>query len=214
MIKYIVFDMDGTVLDTLCDLRTSVNFALEKFGMPLRTLSEIRSFVGNGIPVLMQRAQPHGTDEETAKALLDTMLAHYRLHSLDKTAPYDGIIPLLTELKARGITSAIVTNKDEPAAKKLSRDFFGDLVTVTVGAKPGLLPKPDPGSVNEALRILGCSDKSQAVYVGDSEVDVKTAENSGLSFVGVTWGFRDRIVLEALGAKNIITSPGELLNLL
>ena len=201
--------MDGTVLNTLEDLYLSVNFMLGEFSMPPRTREEIRSFVGNGIPKLIERSVPVGTNPELVKKCTDVMLSHYRIHCMDNTCPYDGIIPLLEKLKSEKIKTAIVTNKDESAAKKLVEDMFPGLVDVTIGLVPGRQPKPSPDGVLAALEILG-SNKSESVYVGDSETDVMTAKNAGLPCIGCEWGFRDRKVLEEYGAEFIVSEPRDI----
>lgn len=198
MYKAVIFDLDGTLLDTLEDLWGSVNHALRLHGMPVRTLDEVRSFVGDGVKKLIERAVPAGCDTETAEYVLADFKAHYALHSRDKTAPYDGINELLGVLREKGIKLAVVSNKLDSATKELCYEYFK--ITTAIGECEGRAKKPAPDSVLEALRQLGVSNR-EAVYVGDSEVDIKTAQNSGMDCISVTWGFRTREFLKECGAK-------------
>lgn len=207
----IVFDLDGTLLNTLGDMQDSVNYALSKFGFPGRNLDEIRSFVGNGVAKLVERSVPAGTDEVTTAQCLSEFKAYYIEHSMDKTRPYEGIIEMLGEVKKAGIKTAVVTNKMQQAADDVVNHFFGNLIDVTIGQVDGLPNKPAPDGVWLALEKLG-SKKEDAVYVGDSEVDCATAHNSGLPIVGVTWGFRGRKVLEENNSEYIIDEPLQLMH--
>ncbi|MBR1811569.1 MAG: HAD hydrolase-like protein [Clostridia bacterium] len=194
-IKSVIFDLDGTLLNTLDDLRDSVNHVLAAHSMPARTLSEIRRFVGNGIPKLIYRAVSAGTSPAEAEACVAEMLAYYAAHCEIKTAPYDGILPLLDALKNAGIRTAVVTNKDHTAAAELCGKMFGDRLSAVIGAAPGRKFKPAPDGVWEAMRLIDAKADS-TVYVGDSDVDMLTAANAGLPAVAVLWGFRDRDALE------------------
>lgn len=213
MINTVVFDLDGTLLDTLDDLMNSMNFALQKHGFPVRTKDEIRSFVGNGIRLLVERAVPNGITEEQLSACYDDFCEHYKLHMEDKTAPYDGINDMLSELKTHGFKTAIVTNKADFAAQDLCRRMFGDNIDLIVGSVDSRPNKPAPDGVLYALGELSVSAKN-AVFVGDSDVDILTAKNAGLTSIGVLWGFRDADVLKKSGAENIVDSAGDLKNLL
>ncbi len=213
MYDTVIFDLDGTLLNTLDDLKNSVNFALEKYGFPKRSIDEIRSFVGNGVERLVMLSVPVGTDEATAGEVLAVFKAHYEKNSRVLTAPYDGIKDLLGELSRRGIKMAVVSNKFDAAVKELCSDFFGGLLAAAIGESDTVKRKPAPDSVFEALSQLG-SRAECALYVGDSEVDVATAQNAGLFCVGVTWGFRSRALLEEKGADCIIERPSELLGVL
>lgn len=206
----VLFDLDGTLLNTLDDLRDSVNYALEEKGFPPRTLAEIRSFVGNGIANLVQLATPEGTDADTAAQCLDLFRPHYKAHMQDKTAPYAGVLEVLDGLNAAGVKLAVVSNKFDPAVQELCPVYFGDRIPFAFGEQPGYAKKPAPDLVHLALERLG-ADASKAVYIGDTDVDVQTAHNAGLPCVGVTWGFRDRTVLEEAGAEVIVDSPEALL---
>ncbi len=205
----VIFDLDGTLLNTLEDLKNALNYALASQGYPTRTLAEVRRFVGNGIPKLIERAAP---PEAPVQALLDVFLPYYQAHNMDLTRPYDGVDRLLDRLRDQERPMAIVTNKVHSAAVTLCGQFFPQVGTV-VGAQPGLQNKPAPDMVRAALELLGVG-RSEAVYVGDSEVDLATARNAGLPFVCVTWGFRDREELERQGATTFAADPEELWQIL
>lgn len=213
MIDTIIFDMDGTLLNTLEDLADAVNAGLAHGGYPSRTLEEVRCFVGNGVKVLMMRAVPEGTDEADMEKCLTAFKAHYAQHWQDKTLPYDGILDLLRELKERNIKTAVISNKYDKAVIELCDDYFPGSFDIARGEREGVPRKPAPDSIFSILKELG-SEKKNAVYVGDSEVDMATAQNAGLTSVGVTWGFRDRQLLAEKGADHIIDQPMELLELL
>ena len=207
-----IFDLDGTLLDTLSDLACSVNHALHQHGMPQRTLDEVRQFVGNGVRMLMTRAVPDGEQNPLFEAAFQTFREHYLEHSLDHTRPYDGVPEMLAALRRRGRRVAVVSNKFYLATQELCQHFFPDTVEVAIGEHEaeGIRRKPAPDTVNEALRLLG-ADREGAVYVGDSDVDLMTARNSGLPCVSVLWGFRDRYFLSQHGATTFISSPLELI---
>lgn len=206
-----IFDLDGTLLDTIADLAASTNHALRLHGMPTHTVDDVRRFVGNGVRKLMERAVPSGTDEATFEAVYADFRQHYMLHSLDTTQPYPGIIDALQELRSRGKRVAVVSNKMYEATRELCAHFFGPLVEVAIGEREGIRRKPAPDTVEEALRQLGVEAEG-AVYIGDSDVDVNTARNSGLHCISVLWGFRDRDCLEQAGATTFITEPSQLLS--
>ena len=212
MINAILFDLDGTLLDTLEDLTDSVNYVLNKHGMPERTIDEIRSFIGNGVPTLIARSVPCDTDSETVKICVAEMMEYYKDHADIKTRPYDGIMELLDNLKQRNIRIAVVTNKAEEAAKILCKAKFGDVLDIVIGDNGKDKLKPAPDNVFRALNELKLA-KDEVLYVGDSDVDMITAKNAHLRSVGVTWGFRDENVLRKNGADHIINTPLELLNL-
>jgi phosphoglycolate phosphatase len=209
----VIFDMDGTLLDTLEDLTDSVNYALNKFGYPLRTLNEIRSFVGNGVNVLMNLSVPNGTSADDTAKCLEVYRKQYSENMQNKTRPYEGINDLLKNLYEKGFKLAIVSNKYDSAVKALCKDYYQEFIHVAIGESQGVAKKPAPDSVYAALEQLG-SAKEEAIYVGDSDVDVHTAHNAGLKCVGVTWGFRNRDILNAEGADFIIDKPEELLGYL
>lgn len=209
----VVFDLDGTLIDTLEDLQDSVNYALSQFGFPARAYEEIRSFVGNGVRRLVYLSVPEGTDEETSERCLDIFKEHYRHNSRNKTRPYDGICALLEKVSAAGFKTCVVTNKMQDAAVDIIKSFFGDNIHVTVGQIDGVAQKPEPDGVWLALEKLGVST-DRAVYIGDSEVDCLTAHNAKLPCIGVTWGFRGRRVLEENGAEFIVDTPEEILSII
>ena len=204
-----IFDLDGTLLDTLADLAASTNYALCAHGMPVRTIDEVRRFVGNGVRRLMEQAVPMDTDEACFEAVLATFREHYLQHSLDTTQPYPGIMEMLGRLKAAGKATAVVSNKFDAATKALCRHFFGDLVDVAIGESERIRRKPAPDTVVEAMRLLGV-ERCQVVYVGDSDVDILTAEHSGIPCISVLWGFRDRDFLIRHGASVFVSSPDEI----
>lgn len=205
-----VFDLDGTLLDTLRDLTASVNHALRWAGMPERTIEEVRWFVGNGVKKLMERAIPEGTDNPRFAEVYQEFRDHYLHHGLDTTKPYPGIMEMLRALKDEGKQIAVVSNKFYKATEELCSHFFGGLVDVAIGEREDIRKKPAPDTVEEVLRRLK-TDRSHAVYVGDSDVDIQTAMNSGLPCISVLWGFRDRDFLSAHGATTFVATPQEVL---
>lgn len=205
----VIFDLDGTILDTLEDLCDSVNYALGRLGFPQRTLSEVRNFVGNGIRKLIERALPAGSDEKCVEEMLAIHREYYGVHCADKTKPYEGIKEMLKELKARGVKLAVISNKPDYAVKILCEDYFPDVFDAAYGFREGIERKPDPAAVTALLEEL-CVPREKAVYVGDSEVDVKTAQNAGLDMIIVDWGFRDREFLIENGAVNLVSAPWEI----
>lgn len=204
--KTIIFDLDGTLLSTLEDLRDSVNSVLESNGFPTRSLEEIRTFVGNGVGRLMRLAVPETCTDEEVSVYLEAFKQHYSLNMRNKTKPYDGIIELLDRLIQKQYNLAIVSNKFDAAVKELARDYFGDRIPVAIGESPNVKRKPAPDSVFKAVEELG-TDLEHAIYVGDSDIDIITAKNAGIPSIGVTWGFRSRKVLEEAGADYIIDRP-------
>lgn len=211
-ITTVIFDLDGTLLDTLEDLKNATNYALKVCGMPERTLSEIRQFVGNGVKKLMIRAVPQGEDNPAFERAFEVFKEYYGQHCNDATRAYDGIPELLQKLKNDGYALAIVSNKIDSAVQDLNNRYFSQ-VDVAVGDREGLKRKPDPDSVLLALRKLGRS-KEEAVYVGDSDVDLATAQNVGLPCISVLWGFRDKAFLVEHGAKIFVEKPMEITDVL
>lgn len=212
MYKTYIFDLDGTLLDTLGDLASSVNYALRTHNMPEHSIDDVRRFVGNGVRLLMERAVPDGAANPHFDETFATFRQHYMEHSLDTTRPYDGIPETLAELKSRGCRLAVVSNKFMSATQELIRHFFPDTIEVAIGEHEaeGIRKKPAPDTVFAALAQLGVG-KENAVYVGDSDVDIQTAINSGLPCISVLWGFRDRDFLIQHGAKTLISAPRDLL---
>lgn len=212
MYKLAVFDMDGTILDTLEDLKDSVNYALAECGYPQRTYDEVRRFVGNGIRKLIERAVPDGVSVSDIDRVHEVFTGYYKVHCADKTKAYDGIKPLLEEFRANGIKTAVVSNKADYGVQELCKEYFDGLFDYAVGEREGIRRKPAPDSVNEALRVLE-TDKSEAVYIGDSDVDFETAVNAGLPCISVLWGFRDEEFLRSKGASLFVREPSEILNI-
>lgn len=208
-IKAVIWDLDGTLLNTLDDLAASVNAALAMNGMPLRSTEEVRAFVGNGIRNLMMRAVPGGEANPAFDKALEDFIRHYGAHSRDRTRPYDGILEMLDKLSAAGVKHAIVSNKIDFAVKALSRAYFGERMCAAIGDDPSRARKPAPDSVLAAMREMGVTAQ-ETVYVGDSDVDVLTARNAGVPCVAVLWGFRDEACLRAAGAERLARTPDEL----
>lgn len=215
MSKYntIIWDMDGTLLNTLDDLADSVNTALAEFGQPLRTRSEIRSFIGNGVMRLVELSVPGGKKHPQFEEIFSFFKSFYDHNYTNKTKPYAGLDKVLPELKKRGYRMAIVSNKVDSALKKLADQYFFDTINIAIGDSEGFRRKPYPDKVFEALRRLSATP-DQTVYIGDTEVDIATAENAGIDCICVSWGYRDRQELLCSGAKVIVDTPEELAELL
>lgn len=224
-IQAIIFDLDGTLLNTLDDLTVAVNHALGAFGMAPLELNRVRRYVGNGVPRLIERAvffastgrepdldKQEVEDRSLVNACLAVFTEYYNAHNADMTAPYAGISEMLDAVAAAGLKSAIVTNKYDSAANELRERFFGT-VNVAVGLRDGIRPKPAPDGVVKAFELIG-ADAAHAVYVGDGETDIATAKNCGMPVIAVTWGFRDKALLETLDPDCIIDSPSELMGAL
>lgn len=214
MNKYelVIFDMDGTILDTLDDLHESMVYALTTCGYEPITREQARAYVGNGIRKYTERALPEGTSEAEIVKVFETMMPYYKAHSADKTRPYPGINELLVKLRQAGIKTAVVSNKADAAVKVLAEKYFPGLFDMAVGEKPPMARKPAPDEVNYVLSEMGY-ERSQAVYVGDSNVDVETARNSEMDLIAVDWGFRDRDVLESMGVDTIVSKAEEIYDL-
>ncbi len=212
MYETIIFDLDGTLLDTLDDLWTAVNASLRKYGLPLRNKEEVRGFVGNGILKLIERSAGD-VSPETLQGVFAEFKSYYGVHCEDKTKPYEGILPLLQALKAQGKRTAVVSNKADFAVKKLSKSYFGELIEEAVGENEemGIRKKPAPDSLLAVMKNLGAKGES-TVYVGDSEVDIQTAKNAGVDCISVTWGFKDGEFLLANGATKLVDAPTDILN--
>ena len=210
MYKAVLFDMDGTVLDTVGDLTDAINVSLEKFGFPARSQKEVKSFLGKGPAHFVNCAVPEGTDAATKQQVLAFYEPYYDSHCQIRTAPYPGIMDLLKTLKARGIRLAVISNKQEPAVKALAQQHFSGLLELAVGTSPRIRCKPDPSAVLAAMAELGV-EKSETLYVGDMDVDLNTARNAGIDCVGVAWSFLGRKKLESLGAEHIVDNTEQLL---
>lgn len=212
MTKAIVFDLDGTLLDTLTDLAASTNYALRSCGMPEHSIDDVRRFVGNGVRMLMTRAVPDGESNPRFDEAFSVFRQHYMQHCLDTTCPYPGIMDALAKLKEKGMMLAIVSNKMQAATEELRQHFFSQYIDVAIGGSAAIRKKPAPDTVNEALRLLGISH-DEAIYVGDSDVDIDTARAAMMPCASVLWGFRDRQFLLNHGATRLLSSPEELLSL-
>ena len=212
-IKNIVFDMDGTILDTITDIREATNFALRKCGYPERTLTEVLSFVGNGIKVLIERAVPNNISAELVDKCLVEFKGYYDIHKNDNTKPYPQILQLMSELRDMGINMSVVSNKFDAGVKELAEQLFTGFLPIAIGESDTIVPKPNPSGVWYAMELMN-ANKNDTVYIGDSEVDFQTAKNSEIEFIGVSWGFRTRLLLEQLGSKYIVDSPLEIIDVI
>lgn len=213
MIEAVIFDLDGTLLFTLEDLKNSTNFALREFGYPERTLEEVRLFVGDGVRKLIERAVPEGTDAGTVEEVLRVFKENYGQNMYNCTKPYNSIEKLLLELKRKGLKTAVVSNKFDLAVKELCKKYFGELIDAAIGQRDDVPKKPAPDGVFAAMKAINARVEN-CIYAGDSDVDVLTAHNSGLPCIGVTWGYRDRELLESKGADYIVNDPLEIIDLI
>lgn len=211
--KLIIFDLDGTILETLNDLHTSLNYALSCFSLPARTLQEARSFIGNGIRRLIELSVPSDTPGEMVDRIHSVFLEHYSLHCNDETRPYRGILDVIRTLRKSGFLTAVVSNKDDHAVRQLCELHFPGLFDAVVGSRQNVRKKPAPDSVFSVLSQLNVS-AAESVYIGDSEVDYHTALNAGMDLITVSWGFRDRDVLQETGCRIIVDTTDELQSLL
>lgn len=206
--KVVIFDLDGTLLNTLNDLTDSTNYVLKKYNYPQKTLNEVRNLVGNGVSKLIERAIPDGKENSYFVNCLKDFKDHYSKNMYDNTCPYDGIISALQELRQKGLKIAVASNKFDTAVKELCRKYFTNLIDFSIGEdeKNGIYKKPDPAMVSSIIKKYSVC-KEEVLYVGDSEVDIQTAQNSGVDCLSVSWGFKSREFLENHGAKIIIDSP-------
>lgn len=209
----IVFDCDGTLLDTLTDLRNAVNYVLRAHDLPERSVPEVKAALGNGVAHLMRQSLPDSISEAEFNTYLDEFKAYYGEHLQDYTAPYPGMLDVLDTLRAKGYKLAIVSNKIQEGITPLNKEYFGDRLPVAIGERPGLQRKPAPDMVLQALKELG-STQSKSIYIGDSEVDVATAKNSSLLCIGVTWGFRDEQLHKDLGVKYIARKAEDIVTII
>ena len=213
MIKAVLFDLDGTLVNTLGDLSKGVNAELAKRGYPTHPKDAFKIFVGNGIPKMVERAAPVGTTPEVLKEMTDSFVAYYSVHYADYTEAYSGTAELISAVKDKGIKVAVVTNKAQGPAELVVNKFFGDSFDLIFGQKPGIPAKPDPTAALLAMEALGVTP-NECVFMGDSGVDVETGVNSGAYPVGVLWGFRDEAELKGAGAKELIENPLELISII
>lgn len=209
MYKCVIFDLDGTLLNTLDDLANAGNYALSIQGFDTHEIEKYKHFVGNGIPKLIERILPDSVNDEVRNRTYDVFCSYYQEHMNDITHPYEGIVEMLEKFKSRGLKLAVVTNKADLFAKEIVTRYFGKLIDNVYGSVEGFPKKPDPYWVNKAIQE-SCVNKSDILYVGDSNVDMTTALNAGLTSCGVLWGFRDRIELETAGADYICCNCSEL----
>lgn len=205
MIKCVIFDLDGTLLNTLDDLFESTNFALKQMGFAQRTKQEVRSFVGNGVRKLIERALPCDSEQIITEECLRIFKENYSKSMYNNTKPYNSIEKILQELKLNGVKTGVVSNKFDSAVKELCQRYFGNFIDVAVGQSENILPKPSTDGVFKVIQDLQIKDLSEVVYVGDSDVDIQTAKNANIKSIAVTWGFRDREILS--GADFIIDEP-------
>lgn len=213
MKKAVIFDLDGTLLNTLDDLADSTNYALSRFGYPTRTIDEVRQFVGNGVAKLIERAIPEGKNNPNFEKCLAIFKENYAQNMYNKTAPYNGIIEMLSNLKSKGIKIAVVSNKFDLAVKELCKKYFEGFIDFAAGENEaqGIKKKPAPDTVISVLNKFNFASED-AVYVGDSDVDIMTAKNSKMPCISVTWGFRDEKFLLENGATILINAPSEIYN--
>lgn len=205
----IIFDLDGTLLNTLDDLADSTNYVLRENGFPERNDKEIRQFIGDGVELLIRRAVPDNTDEQKIQECISMFKIHYMHNSHNKTKPFNGILELLTNLKRKGFKIGVLSNKYDTATQKLCNDYFYGLIDAVAGESETVKKKPSPDGVFKIIEELG-ADTSKTVLVGDSDVDILTAKNAGIASVGVLWGFRDEENLIKAGADEIVDSPKRL----
>lgn len=208
-IRAVLFDLDGTLLNTLNNITTAVNHTLTAYGMPTRTPSEVRTFVGNGVAILISRAVPDGTDENTTARVLRDFRVYYAEHALELTAPYDGILPALARLKGAGVAMAVVSNKPDISVEALRQHFFDAYIDIAIGDSPDRPHKPAPDGTLQVLARLGVP-ADEAIFVGDGDTDVLTAKNAGIPCLSVTWGFRDADDLRAAGATHLVDTPTQI----
>lgn len=211
--KLALFDMDGTVLDTLQDLADSTNAVLKKHGFPTHDIEAVRQFVGNGAKVLIEKAVPFGTDAQKTDTVLADFKEYYGAHSADATKPYGGILEMLRALRAAGVRTAVVSNKPDFAVRSLSARYFGELFDLSIGDREGVRKKPAPDSVFEVMQTLNVAP-AEAVYIGDSDVDVQTAQNAGIDGIFVDWGFRSAACLRESGATTVVSTPDAITKLI
>ena len=209
--KAVIFDLDGTLLNTLEDLTDSTNFALSKFNFPQKTIDQVRRYVGNGVQRLIERAIPGGSSNPNFEKCLNLFKEHYKDNMFNKTAPYDGIIPMLKKLKSHKIRTAVVSNKFDDAVKGLCKKYFDGLIDFCAGENElqGIRKKPAPDTVLKVLKEFGIKS-DDAIYIGDSEVDIQTAKNANIECISVLWGFKNKEFLINSGAQIIISKPDEI----
>ena len=205
----VLYDMDGTVLDTLDDLADAVNHSLEQFGLPRVSRDHVRANLGNGAANLVRQSVPAGSDEALVARLIAYYRDYYDAHCRIRTRPYDGILPLMERMRAAGVKQAIISNKPDPAVRELAEHFFPGLLETAVGESATVRRKPNPDAVLAAVEQMGLT-RADCVYVGDTEVDIQTGQNAGMDVIAVAWGFRDEDQLIAAGAKELVHDAEQL----
>lgn len=213
MYKAVIFDMDGTILNTLDDLANAVNYTMSKMGMPTHTTEEVRTYVGNGLHKTIERAVPPGTSDVDLEKAYGIMVDFYRKNCNICTRPYDGIVELIKEIRNRGVKTAVISNKNNGAVTDLCDAMFDGCFDFSLGEIEGVPLKPHRDMVDITLNNLGVEARN-CIYVGDSEVDIMTAHNADMKCISVTWGFRDKAHLEKNGADILVSSPSEILEIL
>ena len=208
--KTVIFDLDGTLLDTIEDMTDGINYVMQQFGFDQHTIEEIKSMVGNGMPKLIERVVPGGTSNPVYETVYEQYKEYYGSHCRIKTRPYDGILELLAQLRHQGFQIGIVSNKNHGKVVQLKEDFFADYIEVAIGQQENTRKKPAPDTVFMAMKELNASGQ-ETLYVGDSEVDKMTADHAGLTCVLVSWGFRNREMLVSLKPGAVIDRPEQLL---
>ena len=209
--KALIFDLDGTLLDTLEDLTDAVNHTMSKYGFPGHTIGEVRLFVGNGIKLLIERSLPDGANTPGFNDIFNEFKQYYTANCRIKTHPYPGSTELLGKLYEDGYKLAINSNKNQAAVTELNKIYFSEYISIAIGESPEVRKKPAPDSVFKALKDMGCT-KENALYIGDSDVDIETARNAGIKCISASWGFRDKDYLESLNPGAVIDIPHELYN--
>lgn len=212
-IDTLIFDLDGTLLNTLGDLHACFNYAIKYYGYPERTLDEIKSFVGNGIKKAIQRALPYDVEDEKLNNIIELFKKYYQEHMYDLTYPYDGILTLLKELKDKGYKIAVVSNKYDYAVKELCEKYFKNYIDIAIGEGNGVRKKPNSDGIIQAIKVVN-SDKNSTIYIGDSEVDIQTAKNIDIPCISVLWGFKDKDFLERHGAKVFAQTPNDIIKII
>ena len=212
-INTIIFDLDGTLLNTLEDLHACFNHAIQTYGYPTRSLEEIKSFVGNGIKKAIERALPYKIADEELEKIVEYFRQYYKEHMLELTKPYEGILELLEELKKRNYKLAVVSNKYDDAVKDLVRNYFGEFIDVAIGEGYGVRKKPEADGVLKAINELGVKIEN-CIYIGDSDVDIKTAQNVGVPCISVLWGFREESFLKENGGNIFAKDPKDIIKII
>jgi len=208
-----IFDMDGTILDTLTDVTNCINYALEKNNCPRRSVDDLRMMIGFGARTIMQKAATQGISEDAIDQIYKDFCDYYEYHSMDTTRPYTGIMELIKELRLNGVKTAIVSNKPDPAVLDLCDNMFPEMFDVVFGTRPGIDIKPAPDLINLAIDSLNIK-RDKCVYIGDTEIDIEAAKNADIDCIAVTYGFRDEEYLKSSGAKIIAKTPFEILDVM